>query len=171
MLTRLFLMTALTVPMFAYGDDWRDGRDDGYYDRDRDYRYPRSRGPGYGNGNDRYGYGNGNYGYRDEGYGGYNNSGIINRVMRDLQVASSRNRGVNGHERDHFNRAMNELQQLNYRSQQGRVDNGRLNRVIEDLEHLSRANQVHPRDREMLARDMYDLQAFRSNRGGYNNRW
>ena len=61
---------------------------------DRDYRYPRIAWPWLWKWkwNDRYGYGNGNYGYRDEGYGGYNNAGIINRVMRDLQVASSRNR-------------------------------------------------------------------------------
>jgi hypothetical protein len=62
---------------------------------------------------------------------------------------------------------MNQLQQFRSRSQQGKFDNGKLDKVIEDLDHLSRANQVHPRDRQMLGRDMQDLRVFRSN-GGYD---
>ena len=123
-------------------DDGYYGRDDGYYGRDDDYR----RGP-----------------YRN---GGAYSSAVIDRTMRDLEVAASRNR-VDGHDRNHFSRAMNELQQFRYRSQQGRFDNGKLDKVIEDLDHLSRANQVHPRDRQMLGRDMQELRVFRSN-GGYN---
>ena len=94
------------------------------------------------------------------------NSGVISQTLRDLQSAASRNR-VDGHERDHFNRAMSELQQMSYRSQ-GEIDGGRLNRVVEDLDHLSRADQIHPRDRQVLARDRQALQSLYYNRGGYN---
>ena len=120
MLSRILLVAAVAVPMFAQypysrgRDDGYYGRDDGYYGRDDDYR----RGP-----------------YRN---GGAYSSAVIDRTMRDLEVAASRNR-VDGHDRNHFSRAMNELQQFSYRSQQGKFDNGKLDKVIEDLDHLSRA--------------------------------
>jgi hypothetical protein len=72
---------------------------------------------------------------------------------------------VDGHERDHFNRAMSELQ--NMRSNQ--VDSRRLSRVLEDLDHLASADQINPRDRQILARDR---QALASTYGGYGyNGW
>lgn len=170
MLSRLLLASALLVPMFAFADDdrrwshrdrdnrsrdrWeRDNRRNDRY-RDRDYRRPS-----YGYGRDRGYGGNGSYGYG-------NASGVINRAMQNLQSAASRNR-VDSHERDHFRRAMSELQNMRYN--QGNIDSRRLSRVLEDLDHLSRADQVHPRDRQILARDR---QALASLYGGYGyNRW
>jgi hypothetical protein len=155
MLSRILVIAALAVPMFAqypYGrgrDDGYYGRDDGYYGRDDDYGR-RGRG-----------------GYRNDRSGGYS-SAVIDRTIRDLQYAASRNR-VTGHDRNHFSRAMNELQQFSYKSQQGKFDTGKLDKVIEDLDHLSRADQVHPRDRQILGRDMQELRIFRSNRSGYDN--
>jgi hypothetical protein len=179
MLSRILVVAALAVPMFADNDDWRRGRNDGYYGRDDDYRrnrrdddHRRNRNRDYGySRNDRYGYGNGTYGSGTYGYGNggiysRGNSGVIYQTLRDLQSAASRNR-VDGHERDHFNRAMSELQQISYRSQ-GQMDAGRLNRVLEDLDHLSRADQIHPRDRQVLARDRQALQSTYYNGGGYN---
>lgn len=174
MLSRLLLASALLVPMFAFADDddrrwsrrdrdsrsrdrWeRDNRRNDRY-RDRDYRRPS-----YGYGRDR---GYGGYGYgNNSGYG--NMSGVINRAMQNLQSAAARNR-VDSHERDHFRRAMSELQNMRYN--QGNLDSRRLSRVLEDLDHLSRAEQVHPRDRQILARDR---QALASLYGGYGyNRW
>ena len=62
---------------------------------------------------------------------------------------------------------MSELQNMRYN--QGNIDSRRLSRVLEDLDHLSRANQVHPRDRQILARDR---QALASLYGGYGyNGW
>jgi hypothetical protein len=153
MLSRILVVAALAVPMFAqypYGRSRNDGyygRDDGYYGRDDDYNR-RDRGA-----------------YRN---GGYNSGAVIDRTMRDLQSAASRSR-VSGHDRNHFSRAMNELQQFTYKSQQGKFDTGKLDKVIEDLDHLSRADEVHPRDRQILGRDMQELRMFRSNRGGYNS--
>ena len=45
-------------------------------------------------------------------------------------------------------------------SQQGKFDTGKLDKVIEDLDHLSRADQVHPRDRQILGRDMQDASSL-----------
>ena len=177
MLFRLLLASALTVPMFAFNDDdrydrrdrdgrwsrqdrdrdrWerdrrgRDNRRNDSYNRDREYR------PGYGYGTNR--------GYGNSGYG--NQSAVINRTLQDLRSAAARNR-VDGHERDHFNRAMSELQNMRYN--QGYADSRSLSRVLEDLDHLSRADQVNPRDRQILARDR---QALASMYGGYGyNRW
>jgi hypothetical protein len=86
--------------------------------------------------------------------------------MSDLRIAASRNR-VDNHERDHFARAMNELQAFRYRLSQGRFDEGRLNRAIEDLEHLADARQIHPSDRRVLARDMVELRRLRNGGLGY----
>ncbi len=149
MLSRILIVAALAVPMFADDDNWRQRRNDGYYGRDDDYSrnrrdddYRRNRNRNYGySRNDRYGYGNGTYGYGNGGIYSQGNSGVINQTLRDLQSAASRNR-VDGHERDHFSRAMSELQQMSYRSQ-GQIDGGRLNRVVEDLDHLSSADQIH----------------------------
>jgi hypothetical protein len=99
------------------------------------------------------------------GYGA-RGTGVIDRTLSDLRSAASRNR-VDRHERDHFERAMNELQAFRYRMAEGRFDEGRLNRAIEDLEHLANARQIHPSDRRILARDMLELQNFRNARGGY----
>ena len=170
MLFRIALIAALALPLFARDNDdrWRRDRrdrDDYRYDRgrDRDRRDDR-RSDRYGYGNNRgYGYGN-NSGY---GYGGQDNRGIIDRTMRNLQSAASRNR-VDGHERDHFNRAMSELQNMRY---SGGTDYRRLDRVLEDLDHLSRADQVNPRDRQMLARDRQALSSLRGGYGYNNNRW
>jgi hypothetical protein len=125
---------------------------------DDDYR--RGRG-GYGNSRSRDGgwYGDGQ---RD-------GSAIIDRTLSNLRRAASRNR-VDGHERDHFRRAMSELQTLRYRSADGRLDEGRLNRAIEDLEHLSNARQINPNDRRMLSQDMYALQNLRYSRDSYYRR-
>ena len=165
MLYRILIVAALAVPMFAHDNDddrdWR--RNDGYYGRDNDNRRDRNRDYGYSR-DTGYGYGYGNSGVYSRG-----GSNVLNQTMRDLQSAASRSR-IDGHERNHFNRAMSELQQMSYRSQ-GRIDTGRLNRVIEDLDHLSRADQIHPRDRQILARDRQALQSLGYNGGGYNNRW
>jgi hypothetical protein len=124
-------------PVLAYDNDY--GRDRGRY------RNERSRET---------------FGYRTSG------AGVIDRTLSDLRLAASRNR-VDRHERDHFERAMNELQAFRYRMVEGRFDEGRLNRAIEDLEHLANARQIHPGDRRTLTRDMLELRNFRSARGGY----
>jgi hypothetical protein len=146
MLSRLLIIAAVAAPMFAQYPYGR-GRDNGYYGRGDDYS---RRGT-----------------YRDD-RNTRSWSAIIDRTLRDLQYAASRNR-IDGHDRNHFNRAMDQLQQFTYKSQQGKFDTGKLDKAIEDLDHLSRADRVHPRDRQILGRDMQELRIFRSNRGGYNN--
>ena len=153
--------------MFAFDDD-RNDRNGRWSRSDRDSRsrdrwernnHRNQRNNGYGNNRGVYGYGN------NRGYGNQETA-IVSRTMQDLQSAASRNR-VDGHERDHFNRAISELQNMRY--SQGNIDSRRLARVEEDLDHLSRADQIHPRDRQILARDR---QALASLYGGYgNNRW
>ena len=182
-LASLTLATVMVVPMFADDRDWgrdrRDDRRDRREDREDRIREMRrreaSRNNGrYGNGNGNYGYGNGNYGYGNgnsgygvnSGYGGgYGQSNaVINRALQNLQTAASRNR-VDSHERSHFSRAINELQNM----RNNNIDSRRLGNVLEDLDDLSRADQINPRDRQMLARDR---QALASLYGGYgSNRW
>lgn len=138
MLFQIVLATALAAPLFAGDDYWR-GRDD---------RRPNRNWSGI-------------QGYRSS------NSGVnstINRALRDLRTAASRNR-VDSHERNHFNRAMYELQ--NMRGRNGYIDPRRLDRVIDDMRDLAQAHQIHPRDRQMLARSLRDLQSLRYS----NGRW
>jgi hypothetical protein len=160
MLFRYALVAALALPIFAFdNDDYRRGRDRDWSRNSRDDWERNRRNPGGNDSRDPYYRGNG-------GYGSGANYSVIDRTLRDLQSAASRNR-VDGHERNHFNRAINELQQMRYSSRNGGLDTGRLNRVLEDLSDLSRANQVHPRDRQVLARDMQELSSLRYNSGNY----
>ena len=154
------LMAALMMApaAFADDDDWRrsgrDGRGWGYgRDRDRD----RDR---YGN-RDRYE----NRGGSWERFGRSNryDTSIVSRTISDLRVAASRNR-VDGHEREHFRSAMSSLQQFEYDLRSGRFNDDRLEDAMNDLRDLARADQVHPRDRQILGRDLAALNNLRYRR-------
>jgi hypothetical protein len=119
-------------------DDYDD--DDYYRSRDR-YR------------NDRY------------GYGRYNGS-LIRQVMSDVDRAAS-GAYLDGHEAKHFNEAMQRLQEFQRRLARGNFDTGRLDKAIENIQHLAKADRVHPRDRNILSQDLSALREFRSSRGQY----
>jgi hypothetical protein len=127
-------------------------RDDPYYrnDPNRGYYPDQSR-----YGNDRYG-------------SGRNENSLIGRVLADLNMAAS-NARLDGHERKHFDEAARQLEQFEDRWAQGKFDSGKLHEAIEELEHLAKADRVSGRDREILARDSYDLRQFRSTRGRYSD--
>lgn len=150
----LAIMVAAVTVLPAFADDWqRERRRDRNQDRYRN--------------NDRY---NDSYRDRDYNYGSRNrrsgNSSIVTRTVQDLRVAASRNR-VDSHEREHFERALEDLNRFQYNwSRGGNFDRDRLDGAIEHLNDLSRADQIHPRDRAMLSRDLYALREFRSSRGG-----
>jgi hypothetical protein len=89
-------------------------------------------------------------------------------VLADLNMAAS-NARLDGHERKHFDEAARQLEQFEDRWAQGKFDSGKLHEAIEELEHLAKADRVSGRDREILARDSYDLRQFRSTRGRYSD--
>lgn len=97
-------------------------------------------------------------GGRDRGSYGY--SSPVPSVLRDVQYVWSRSR-VDGHERDHFRKVIDSLQDFQDRAARGRFDTGRLDRAIDNLEHLAQAHQIHPQGRRMLTQRLYDLRAFR----------
>lgn len=143
MLFRIVLAAALAAPLFAGDDYWR------------------GRGNGHGNDGRRNRGWSDNYRYRDTAPAA---NAIINRALRDLRTAASRNR-VDSHERNHFSRAMYELQ--NMRGRNAYIDPRRLDHVIDDMRDLAQAHQIHPRDRQMIARSLRDLQSLHR----YNDRW
>lgn len=114
-------------------------------------------------GQDRYG--QPSYGQRGYGYGRQGGD-LFGRVMSDLNRAASR-AYLDGHERRHFEEAADSLRDFQARWARGRFDNGKLDKAIHNLDHLARADRVQGVDREMLARDLYDLRQFRATRGGY----
>lgn len=165
-LSMLGVLLLGSIPAFSqYGryGGYRDDRHGG--DRDDD-RYGGYR-------NDRYG------DYRDDGYGpwnrgnrrqgGYYGGGSPTaRVQNDLARIQSYTR-LDGHERDHISRAISELSRFEEQYQyNGKFDKGRLDRAIDSLNHLVSADQIRPRDREMLRNDRDMLRDFRSS-GGYSN--
>ena len=103
-----------------------------------------------------------NYRY---GYG-QNPNALIGRVMSDLDRAA-RSGYLDGHERHHFEEAARKLQEFQERWARGKFDNGKLDRAIENLQHLANADRVRGRDRQMLAQDADALRQFRATRGGY----
>jgi hypothetical protein len=91
--------------------------------------------------------------------------GLVQRVVHNLEMAESRS-FVHRHERSHFRDARKHLLKFNENWRRGRFDQGRLDRAMDDMRHLVRADQVHPQVRQVIARDLRDLQRFRSG-GGY----
>lgn len=84
----------------------------------------------------------------------------VGQSLRDVQHVWSRSR-VDGHETDHFRKVVDSLQRFQYESSRGRFDRGRLNRAIDNLEHLAQADQIHPQGRQLLRQRLYDLRSFR----------
>src|SRR5437763_1299016 len=94
------------------------------------------------------------------GYGyGRNSGSLIRQVMSDLNGAAS-NARLDGHERGHFDQAMQKLQEFEGRWSQGNFDTGKLDKAIESLDHLANADRIHPRDRDLLSRDLAALREF-----------
>ncbi|HWQ52766.1 MAG TPA: hypothetical protein VN442_03720 [Bryobacteraceae bacterium] len=91
----------------------------------------------------------------------------VDRAMSDLNRAARNGRYLDGHEREHFDRAMQELGRFEDRWRDGRFDKGRLDKGIENIQHLVNSDRLHPADRRMLARDLAELRDFRA-RGGYD---
>jgi hypothetical protein len=96
---------------------------------------------------------------RQRGYG--NRDSLINRVLSDLDAAAYNGR-LDDHERKHFEKATQKLQEFEERWARGRFDNGKLDEAIENLDHLAHADRVSGRDRYRLSRDLQDLRQFRS---------
>jgi hypothetical protein len=97
----------------------------------------------------------------------------VRAAIRDLQAVGSRAR-LSGHDRDHFRNGIERLSRFDDRLRSGHWDSGAIDKGIEDLKHLSDAEQLHPRDRAVLRDDLYALRNFRANRGnasygGYRN--
>ena|SRR5215831_12986687 len=108
--------------------------------------------------------------YRERQYGyGQNQDYLIGRVMSDLNQAASRAH-LDSHERKHFDEVAGNLQDFQARWSRGHFNTGKLDKAIHNLEHLTQADRVRSRDREMLTRDLYDLRQFRASRGGYDQR-
>ena len=139
--SRMFLFSCgvLALGLAANAQTWRQDP----YDRSRD-RYDDDR-------------------YSQQGRYG---SGLIDRVMSDLNRAAERAR-LDGHEVKHFDEVARNLEEFGSRWARGKFDTGKLDKAIHNLEHLAEADRVRGRDRDMLARDLEDLRQFRASRGRY----
>ncbi len=91
------------------------------------------------------------YGYQDP----------VSRAIRNLEGIGSRS-FVDRHEQRHFRGALEELYRFQQRARDGRFDKGRLDRAIEHIDHLAGADQLHPRARQILRGDLWELRRFRS---------
>ncbi|MGH9784354.1 MAG: hypothetical protein ACRD88_09220 [Terriglobia bacterium] len=110
------------------------------------YRYPDQR-------RDRGGYGRSGYG---------DAAAVAQRAARNLEFAA-RNSYVDGHEREHFAKAISELERFQDRwVRQGRFDSGRLDRAIDNMRHLAEARQVDRRTRRVIAQDIEMLRDLRA---------
>ncbi len=84
----------------------------------------------------------------------------VNQALRDVQHVWSRSR-VDGHERDHFRKVVESLQDFQNRASRGHFDRGRLDRAIDNLGDLAQADQIHPQGRQLLRQRLFDLRSFR----------
>ena len=112
---------------------------------------------GYGGGRD----------HRDDRRDRGRHSGIYGRnydpvglALRDVQNVWSRSR-VDGHERDHFRKAIDSLQRFQNDAARGRFDRGQLDRAIDNLGDLTQADQIHPQGRQLIRQRLYELRSLR----------
>src|SRR5882724_2510860 len=98
---------------------------------------------------DRYGYGGSSYESGRDIRGG----SAVDRALYNLS-RGDRNAYVDHHERDHFRHAQEDLARFQDRWSQGRFDRGRLDRAIENMQHLVNSRQLRGRDCDVLANDL-----------------
>ncbi|MBE0658929.1 MAG: hypothetical protein IH602_14650 [Bryobacteraceae bacterium] len=112
-----------------------------------------------------YGYNNNDRGRGYDNYGPqYRTGNPVTGAMRDLEVIFRRAR-VDNHEANHFRRALRELEDFDRHARRGRFDRGSLNSAIDNMDDLARAHQLHPRDRQMIARRIQELHHLRGRAG------
>lgn len=98
---------------------------------------------------------------------GYRSGDPVDRAIGNLQSAAGMNR-YDRHERDHFDKAIRELAKFQDRRRSGRFDRGALDKALESMSDLARANQLHPRARDIIARDLSELRSLRDYGAGGN---
>lgn len=96
----------------------------------------------------------------------YRGGGPVRTAMYDLESAWRRAR-VDSHEANHFRRALGDLAGFEERAARGRFDRGRLDSAIGHMAHLAQARQLHPRDRQLIARRILELRYFRERWAAY----
>lgn len=109
---------------------------------------------------DSRGYGYGAYGY-EYGRGPNMGGNPVRAAMRDLEMIFRRAR-VDRHEANHFRRALDELAQFDRRAMQGRFDAPSLNAALRNMADLAQADQLHPRDRQIIRMRMDGLYRMRN---------
>ena len=139
MKNQLILAVALLGSVSAFAQP--QGR---YDDRRKDDRGNSGFGRTYGNGGD--------YGRRT-----YD---PVRASIDTLYAIEARAR-VDRHEVNHLRRAVRELTEFAERRQRGRFDRGSLNEAIEQMRNLAQADQLHPRDRSLIAANLRDLYRLR----------
>jgi hypothetical protein len=87
----------------------------------------------------------------------------VTAAQRDLAGIFRRAR-IDRHEADHFRDALRHLDIFQDRAFRGAFDRRSLDRAIDEMRDLARARQLHPRDRQIIARRIDDLQFLRDRR-------
>jgi len=106
---------------------------------------------------------------RDMTYGNGGRTAYGNPVtgaMRDLENIFRRAR-VDQHEAGHFRRALRELDEFDQRARRGQFDRGSLDSAIDNMRDLARADQLHPRDRQVIGRRVQELRSLREGGARY----
>jgi len=105
--------------------------------------------------------------YRDRNgsdYRGDNNYGrgdAVSRTLNDLHRVQSSG-WIDRRDRDNFQDATKELLKFQDRRRDGRFDRGSLDDAIGEIQRIVNGGRVHPRARDILARDLYSLRDLRS---------
>jgi hypothetical protein len=115
-------------------------------------------------GDDRY-----SRGYSRDREFGNRRGDVVDRAFADLQRAASSSFYAR-HQRGHFDHAMRELSKFQNKWSRGKFDNHAIDEAIGEIAHLSRAGELNPRVRELMARDADELRAFRAG-GRFDGRY
>ncbi len=85
---------------------------------------------------------------------------VVSRTMDTLRHIERRE-SLAGDERDHYDRALRALSDVDRSTSQGRFDRGRLDEAIEQVDRVSRSRMLDPQERDRLLDDLRDLRRLR----------
>jgi hypothetical protein len=103
---------------------------------------------------------------RDDDRGAYPDigayrGGIVERTLSDLDRSRYAARGWRGNWKE-MDKARNDLVRFRENWMRGRFDRDRIDGAIHHLDRVVDSGGLPPRERDLLARDLFDLRDFRS---------
>ena len=97
---------------------------------------------------------------RDRGHDWERARDVVSRTMEDLRHIE-RLEALAGSDRERYDHAMRALADVDRQVSEGRLDRGKLDEAIEQVDHVTRSRMLDPRERDRVLDDLRDLRRLR----------